>query len=68
MSPRVFGSGRRISSTRLPRDELGGITVENEGSFANGGYQFPEGKLRLNGEETLAYARYARRLHGTTTP
>ncbi|WP_091659845.1 LCP family glycopolymer transferase [Alteribacillus iranensis] len=38
-------------------DVLGGIEVENEFEFTFHGMNYPEGKLSLNGEEALGYAR-----------
>lgn len=38
-------------------DALGGITVHNEFEFTQGGETFPEGKIELNGQEALRYAR-----------
>lgn len=38
-------------------DALGGVTVENDLEFTQDGIYFPKGKLTLNGEEALAYAR-----------
>ncbi len=38
-------------------DALGGVTVTNSFAFSSGGYQFPEGPIRLNGDEALAYTR-----------
>lgn len=39
-------------------DSLGGITVDNESAFTHEGHEFPEGEIRLNGEEALAYVRF----------
>jgi polyisoprenyl-teichoic acid--peptidoglycan teichoic acid transferase len=36
---------------------VGGVTVNNSFAFSQGGDQFAEGELRLNGEEALNYAR-----------
>lgn len=38
-------------------DAVDGITVNNTFSFSEGGHQFNEGKLNLNGEEALSYVR-----------
>jgi polyisoprenyl-teichoic acid--peptidoglycan teichoic acid transferase len=38
-------------------DAVGGITVNNNFSFSEGGHQFNEGKLNLNGKEALSYVR-----------
>ncbi|WP_174614756.1 LCP family protein [Virgibacillus ihumii] len=36
---------------------VGGITVNNDLTFTQGGYTFNTGKLQLNGDKALAYAR-----------
>ncbi|RDW17003.1 transcriptional regulator LytR [Oceanobacillus arenosus] len=38
-------------------DALGGITVNNSLAFSQGTSAFPEGEIRLNGEEALDYIR-----------
>lgn len=38
-------------------DAVGGITVYNPFSFSEYGYDFPEGEMKLNGEEALIYVR-----------
>ncbi|RDW15653.1 LCP family protein [Oceanobacillus chungangensis] len=38
-------------------DALGGVTVNNSLAFSQGGSTFPEGEIRLNGEEALDYIR-----------
>lgn len=38
-------------------DAVGGVTVNNDLSFKYGGYDFPEGKIELNGEKALAFSR-----------
>lgn len=38
-------------------DELGGVEVHNQTAYQYWGYQFPEGKIQLDGERALAYAR-----------
>ncbi|MCP3031504.1 LCP family protein [Halobacillus sp. A1] len=38
-------------------DSVGGITVNNTRAFQYDGYQFPEGKVQLSGEEALAFVR-----------
>lgn len=38
-------------------DALGGITVNNDLAFSQGGNQFSEGKIHLNGKESLDYIR-----------
>ncbi|GGM24507.1 transcriptional regulator LytR [Paraliobacillus quinghaiensis] len=38
-------------------DAVDGITVNNNLAFKNGGHQFDEGELELNGEEALAFVR-----------
>ncbi|PJK16903.1 LytR family transcriptional regulator [Chryseomicrobium excrementi] len=38
-------------------DAVGGITVNNTFSFSEAGFNYPEGKIALNGEEALAYVR-----------
>lgn len=38
-------------------DAVGGITLNNSFSFSEGGYNFPEGKITLNGDEALTYVR-----------
>lgn len=36
---------------------LGGVTVNNSFAFSSGKHHFPEGTIRLNGDEALAYTR-----------
>ncbi len=36
---------------------VGGVTVNNDLNFNSEGYNFPKGKLTLNGDEALAYSR-----------
>lgn len=36
---------------------VGGITVNNDQAFSQGGYTFNTGKIQLNGDEALAYVR-----------
>ena len=38
-------------------DALGGVTVNNSFAFSSGKHHFPEGTIRLNGDEALAYTR-----------
>ncbi|UJL45365.1 LCP family protein [Virgibacillus sp. NKC19-16] len=38
-------------------DALGGVTVTNNLAFSQGGTNFPEGEIRLNGAEALDYIR-----------
>jgi polyisoprenyl-teichoic acid--peptidoglycan teichoic acid transferase len=38
-------------------EAVGGITVNNNFSFSEGGLQFNEGELNLNGKEALSYVR-----------
>ncbi|MEH7886727.1 LytR family transcriptional regulator [Bacillus sp. JJ1609] len=38
-------------------DAVGGVTVHNDLSFKYGGYDFPEGQIKLNGEKALAFSR-----------
>ncbi|MGD6802102.1 LytR family transcriptional regulator [Rossellomorea aquimaris] len=38
-------------------DAVGGVTVNNSFEFSQGGDQFAQGELNLNGEEALNYAR-----------
>lgn len=38
-------------------DAVGGIEVNNISTFSYGGYDFPEGKITLDGEKALAYTR-----------
>lgn len=38
-------------------DAVGGISVNNTFSFSEAGYNYPEGKISLGGEEALAYVR-----------
>ncbi|GGF30717.1 transcriptional regulator LytR [Halobacillus andaensis] len=38
-------------------DAVGGIEVSNDQSFSQGGYDFKEGNIELNGDEALAYVR-----------
>ncbi|WP_079506586.1 polyisoprenyl-teichoic acid--peptidoglycan teichoic acid transferase TagU [Mesobacillus jeotgali] len=38
-------------------DAVGGITVNNNFSFTEGGHQFNEGELNLNGKEALSFVR-----------
>lgn len=37
-------------------DSFGGVKVNNTLSFENYGYSFPKGKIKLNGDEALAYS------------
>ncbi|MFC2947274.1 LCP family glycopolymer transferase [Virgibacillus sediminis] len=38
-------------------DALDGVTVQNAQSFSQGGKNFPQGEIHLNGEEALEYIR-----------
>ena len=38
-------------------DSVGGVTVQNDMAFSQGGYDFPVGTIELNGDEALAYTR-----------
>ena len=38
-------------------DEVGGIEVMNDMDLAHGGYSFPQGQIKLSGEEALIYSR-----------
>ncbi|MFG6147919.1 LCP family glycopolymer transferase [Halobacillus sp. B23F22_1] len=38
-------------------DAVGGIEVSNDQAFSQGGYDFEEGNIELNGDEALAYVR-----------
>jgi LCP family protein required for cell wall assembly len=38
-------------------DAVGGITVDNDLDFSQGGYQFPKGKVTLDGKKALAFTR-----------
>ncbi|MBM7606369.1 LCP family protein required for cell wall assembly [Metabacillus crassostreae] len=38
-------------------DAVGGIEVNNTLNFSSGGFDFPEGKVTLDGEKALAYTR-----------
>ncbi|MGG3560502.1 LytR family transcriptional regulator [Neobacillus rhizosphaerae] len=38
-------------------DAVGGVTVQNDLQFTEGGYEFPEGKLKLNGAKALSFSR-----------
>ncbi len=38
-------------------DAFGGVTVHNPFSFSNGGYDFQEGEITLNGDAALSYSR-----------
>ncbi|TGB01708.1 LCP family protein [Halobacillus salinus] len=38
-------------------DALGGITVTNDFQWSRAGFNFPEGELTLNGEETMQFVR-----------
>lgn len=38
-------------------DEVGGIEVMNDMDLAHGGYSFPQGEIKLSGEEALIYSR-----------
>ncbi|CAM4114921.1 polyisoprenyl-teichoic acid--peptidoglycan teichoic acid transferase TagU [Lederbergia lenta] len=38
-------------------DAVGGITVNNDLDFSQGGHHFAKGQLNLNGKEALSYAR-----------
>jgi LCP family protein required for cell wall assembly len=39
-------------------DAMGGVTVDNDRAFSTSQFDFPEGELRLDGEEALAYSRF----------
>ncbi|WP_064093154.1 polyisoprenyl-teichoic acid--peptidoglycan teichoic acid transferase TagU [Rossellomorea aquimaris] len=36
---------------------VGGVTVNNDLNFSDGGFTFPEGEITLNGKEALAFSR-----------
>ena len=38
-------------------DEVGGIEVMNDMDLAHGGYSFPQGEIKLSGQEALIYSR-----------
>ncbi|PPA70414.1 LCP family protein [Jeotgalibacillus proteolyticus] len=38
-------------------DLLGGVTVDNTFEFTAGGFQFPKGKIIMNGKQALSYSR-----------
>ncbi|RWZ59021.1 transcriptional regulator LytR [Halobacillus fulvus] len=38
-------------------DAVDGITVQNDRAFSQGGYDFPQGEIQLNGDKALAYSR-----------
>ena len=38
-------------------DEVGGIEVTNDMDLAHGGYSFPQGEIKLSGQEALIYSR-----------
>ncbi|WP_318936993.1 LCP family glycopolymer transferase [Oceanobacillus halotolerans] len=38
-------------------DAIGGVTVQNDRAFNQDGEHFPEGEIRLNGEQALKYIR-----------
>ncbi|MFC3041517.1 LCP family protein [Virgibacillus xinjiangensis] len=38
-------------------DAIGGVTVRNDMAFSQGGTNFPEGEIQLNGQEALEYIR-----------
>ncbi|WP_066387613.1 polyisoprenyl-teichoic acid--peptidoglycan teichoic acid transferase TagU [Neobacillus mesonae] len=38
-------------------DAVGGITVNNDLDFSQGGYHFPKGQVELDGKKALAYTR-----------
>ncbi|GAA0468435.1 LCP family protein [Alkalibacillus silvisoli] len=38
-------------------DALGGVSVNNNMAFTQGGYEFPEGELHLSGSEALEFSR-----------
>ena len=38
-------------------DAVGGVTVQNDFSFKYGGYEFPVGKIELDGKKALAFSR-----------
>jgi polyisoprenyl-teichoic acid--peptidoglycan teichoic acid transferase len=38
-------------------DAVGGITVDNDLDFSQGGYHFPKGKVTLDGKKALAFTR-----------
>lgn len=38
-------------------DALGGVSVDNQVAFSNGGYTFPTGTIELNGTKALWYVR-----------
>ena len=49
----------RVNFTSVERivDALGGVTVESEFEFTQGGYKFVKGKNYLNGRQALAFSR-----------
>lgn len=38
-------------------DAVGGVTVDNDFAFEEGGHHFPEGQVELNGDEALSFVR-----------
>ncbi len=46
-----------FSGFRGLTDALGGVTVENQVAFQNLGFDFPQGRTVLDGDEALAYVR-----------
>ncbi|MGG5255415.1 LytR family transcriptional regulator [Neobacillus sp. SM06] len=38
-------------------DAVGGVTVQNDLDFSNGGYHFPVGPVTLNGDKALSFTR-----------
>ena len=38
-------------------DSIGGIDIDNDVAFSNGGYSFNTGRIHLNGKQTLYYCR-----------
>jgi LCP family protein required for cell wall assembly len=43
-------------------EELGGVTVHNKHASVSGGYNFPVGKVTLQGQQALAYVRERKQL------
>ena len=38
-------------------DTIGGVDIDNDVTFSNGGYTFNKGRIHLNGKQALAYSR-----------
>ncbi|MGM8212538.1 LCP family glycopolymer transferase [Virgibacillus sp. W0430] len=55
--PVHFYSKVNMEGFKLGIDAIDGVTIKNEQAFSQGGHQFPEGEIHLNGTEALDYIR-----------